>query len=225
MKKYVFLALAICVCALLLSPAPTPVHGQGGIDTSKWYKIIAKHSSKCLDMRFANLVDGEHLIQYDCNGGDNQKFQFQTVSGGYYRIVIGHSRKCIDQIGANQTNGGIFGQYGCHSGTNQQFLPSYSGGYYQFNVHHSGKNMDVLGGSYSNAAQLVQYIAYGTDNQLFSIEEVSAPCADADSDGFCTTFDCDDTDPDIYPGAPIFCETGVDRNCNSLDDYEECNPY
>jgi hypothetical protein len=138
---------------------------------------------------------------------------------------VGHSRKCLDQIGANYNDGGIIGQYGCHSGQNQQWLPAYSSGYYQFNVRHSGKNMDVLNGSYSNAAQLIQYYAHGGDNQQFSLDETTAPCADADDDGFCTTYDCNDNDPDIYPGAPIYCESSVDRNCNSVDDYEECYGY
>jgi len=199
------------------------VQGQGGIDTTKWYRLIAKHSGKCLDMQGANLVNGSNLNQFDCHLGDNQKFQFRSVGDGYYRIVIGHSRRCIDQLGAVFTDGARIVQFFCHDGQNQQWLPIPDGtGHYQFRVRHSGKNMDVQGFSFANGAQVVQYIPHGADNQQFRLEEVPPPCPDNDNDTYCTTFDCDDNDPLTYPGAPIACESGRDRNCNGMDDFSEC---
>jgi hypothetical protein len=209
----------------MLWPAPVPVQGQGGIDTTKWYLLIAKHSGKCLDMRNANLADGERVMQYTCHNGDNQKFNFQSAGSGYYSIHVGHSQKCIDQFGAVSTPGGAVGQYQCHSGQNQQWLPSTSGGYYSLNVRHSSLNLDVVNGSTANGALLMQYYVHGGDNQLFTLYETTPPCTesgDSDSDGWCNPFDCDDNDPDTYPGAPTSCESGVDRDCNGQDDYEEC---
>ncbi len=41
------------------------------------------------------------------------------------------------------------------------------------------------------------------------------PCADDDGDGFTTCGgDCDDADPDTYPGADEIPDDGVDNNCN-----------
>lgn len=48
------------------------------------------------------------------------------------------------------------------------------------------------------------------------------PCADNDGDGFCDDTECNPYDASIYPGAPISCGSGEDRNCNSIDDYQEC---
>ncbi|MBI5502059.1 MAG: putative metal-binding motif-containing protein [Deltaproteobacteria bacterium] len=46
-------------------------------------------------------------------------------------------------------------------------------------------------------------------------------CRDADGDGHpasdCGGDDCDDADPDIYPGAPDACGDGRDTNCDGLD--------
>ena len=47
-------------------------------------------------------------------------------------------------------------------------------------------------------------------------------CSDEDGDGYCDDQDCNPYDPNIYPGAPIYCEWGQDRNCNGIDDYVEC---
>jgi hypothetical protein len=48
------------------------------------------------------------------------------------------------------------------------------------------------------------------------------PPPDNDGDGFNSSQDCNDSDASIYPGAPIYCESGLDRNCNWTDDWDEC---
>lgn len=46
-----------------------------------------------------------------------------------------------------------------------------------------------------------------------------ATIPDNDGDGFNNEVDCDDTNPDIYPGAPEICD-GIDNNCNDEIDEE-----
>ncbi len=51
----------------------------------------------------------------------------------------------------------------------------------------------------------------------------SPTCTDADGDGFYSTVecsvpvDCDDTDPNVYPGAPEVKSDGIDQDCNGYD--------
>lgn len=45
----------------------------------------------------------------------------------------------------------------------------------------------------------------------------SGPAVDADGDGHDARFDCDDTDPDINPGAHDVCGDGIDQNCDDMD--------
>lgn len=47
------------------------------------------------------------------------------------------------------------------------------------------------------------------------------PEADEDADGFTAGEDCDDTDPDIHPGADEVCGDNLDNDCDDVVD-EEC---
>ena len=43
------------------------------------------------------------------------------------------------------------------------------------------------------------------------------PCADVDDDTICASVDCNDLDPNVYPGAPEVCD-GQDNNCSGVKD-------
>jgi len=46
----------------------------------------------------------------------------------------------------------------------------------------------------------------------------AAPCKDDDGDGWCVEDgDCDDANPDIYPGGIEVCNDGIDQDCSGKD--------
>lgn len=78
-------------------------------------------------------------------------------------------------------------------------------------------------------------VANGVDDNCNGlVDEPSGPCPDADGDqfgapgsAFCSRLatDCDDNDPNVYPGAQEICGNGRDDNCDGVvDDPDLCRP-
>src|SRR5512139_115431 len=69
-----------------------------------YYRIVAKHSRKCLDVSLAARSNGAKIHQWDCVGADNQRWQIIPVDHRCYRIVAKHSGKCLDVALAGKVN-------------------------------------------------------------------------------------------------------------------------
>ncbi len=93
---------------------------EGGGDG--YYRIVARHSGKALDVAGASLDDAATIIQYTPHGGANQQWALESVGDGYYRIVARHSGKSLDVAGISPENGATVIQYTPHTGANQQWL-------------------------------------------------------------------------------------------------------
>ncbi|UCC31707.1 MAG: putative metal-binding motif-containing protein, partial [Phycisphaerales bacterium] len=62
---------------------------------------------------------------------------------------------------------------------------------------------------------------YGdADGDNFGTDEEE--CCPDDDEEECRNIDCDDTDPDVYPGAPEYCDNRIDDNCNGEIDEDDC---
>lgn len=162
----------------LSSASPYSGAGAGGGSTvnptsptpqipSGWVNLISKNSGKCMDVAFASTAPAAGILQYDCWGGDNQKFLLTPVSGGY-KITVKHSGLGLDVGGgpAATYDGPPIIQWPYWGGSNEIFqLNPTSDGYFTINPLSSGKCLDVAGVSKDNGAPLIQWSCWGGDNQ------------------------------------------------------------
>ncbi|GII04888.1 RICIN domain-containing protein [Planobispora takensis] len=174
-------AAAGLVAGVLLAPgaaaasasSPGPVY---------WYRIIAGHSSQCLDVAHAHRHNGARVVQGICGGpgaGSNQHWRIQYANGsdGPVRIVVRHSGKCLDVAGASRAHAADVVQATCWgpAATSQLWRFKYvkslgSHDWYWIVNQNSGKCLDVAHGYINHAARVVQGTCGGPgagSNQLW----------------------------------------------------------
>ncbi|HOK06158.1 MAG TPA: RICIN domain-containing protein [Syntrophales bacterium] len=133
-------------------------------------EIVAKHSNKCLDVAGVSTGDGANVQQWQCHGGDNQKWLLTDKGGGYYEIRARHSGKCLDIAAVSTATGANAQQWTCHGGDNQLWMViPQGGGYHLITAKHSGKCLDVSGVSTGDGANVYQWDCHGGDNQLWRL--------------------------------------------------------
>ncbi|WP_380284256.1 RICIN domain-containing protein [Kitasatospora purpeofusca] len=108
-------AVTLAAGAALVSAAPASAHPI--IDIGYDVEVRAVHSGKCLEIADWRTDDGAPLRQWNCTGGDNQKWRFN----GDGTIVNVHSGRCLEVPGWNFQPGVQVGQWTCHGGANQKW--------------------------------------------------------------------------------------------------------
>jgi len=109
------------------------------------------------------------LQQWACWGGDNQKFLFTAVSGGY-EITARNSGLQLDVLGQSTADGAAVVQYPFWGGANEIWqVNSTSDGYYSFASVHSGKCLNISGSSGSDGARMEQAACSSVDSEKWTL--------------------------------------------------------
>ncbi|NNN34173.1 family 43 glycosylhydrolase [Streptomyces sp. S3(2020)] len=131
--------------------------------TSATYNtLIARNSSKCVDVPNQSLWQGIAVTQYTCNSGNNQKFWFKDLGTGYYQLVGRGSSLCLQENSTNVT------QENCGTATTQQWSLTASGSYWLVKARATGECLDVNGASTANSAAIITYTCNGATNQQWT---------------------------------------------------------
>jgi hypothetical protein len=139
-----------------------------------WVNIISKNSGACLDVDRISYDAAALLHQWSCWGGDNQKFMFIPVSGGY-KVTVKHSGMALDIAGGPGAtyDGAQLIQFPYWGGSNEIFqVNPTSDGYVTINPTNSGKCLDVAEISKDNGALIHQWSCWGGDNQKWTLAPV-----------------------------------------------------
>jgi hypothetical protein len=167
-SRYVWLPLSFpssTTMSMSWSPEVTIDTAAGTISgTSATYNtLIARHSGKCADVTSQSLWQGAQIKQYDCNGGNNQKYWFRSVGSGSYQLMVRNSSLCVQENTANVT------QENCSSSaTSQQWSLTTTGSYVTIRSRATGECLDVSGASTANSAALITYTCNGGTNQQWT---------------------------------------------------------
>jgi galactose oxidase len=130
--------------------------------------IVAKHSGKCLYVQNGSTVNGNPVVQWNCNGGDNEQWTLKPY-GDAYQIIVKHSGQCLKVIGALATDGAQIVQYPCQGANNELWYARPKGDYFQLVAKHSGKCLNVNAATKNDGGKIIQRTCAAADNQLWNI--------------------------------------------------------
>lgn len=136
------------------------------------FNIISRRSNKGLDVANNSGSNNANVQQYEINngGGDNQRWEFVDVGGGYYNIKVKSTNKCLSQRSNSNSN---VVQQNCTTANRQRWKPiSLGGGFFSLQNKHSGKRLDVAGNSTNNGANIQTWNNTNNSNQQWRFEQV-----------------------------------------------------
>jgi len=149
------------------------------IGDTNYYKIVATHSAKALDVQNGGINIGTKVDQYDQIDTDNQFWYFKDCGNGYYSIISKANGLYLDIAGGAIENCGANVQlYYSNNSDAQQFKLEHiniveSGTYEIETKLNSNMVVDVAGGSYDNGANIQIWTADNVNQQKFILEPQS----------------------------------------------------
>lgn len=82
-------------------------------------QLQVKHSSLCVDVWNASKSEGAQVVQWNCNGGENQKWTLTQVNADEYKMVSVNSGLALDVVNNADATGSLVEQK-AYTGENYQ---------------------------------------------------------------------------------------------------------
>ena len=141
-------AIALMISTSGLAQSPDPLA----------YIIKSRVSGKVLDVPGFSFSDHAQIQQIADNGGVNQEWRLEPVSGGYFKIISRWSGKALDIPDGSFNDNVVIQQFTEHNGLNQQWeLVQLPGGYTKIVSRLTRKVLDVPDGNTANGVKIQQY--------------------------------------------------------------------
>jgi Ricin-type beta-trefoil lectin domain/Glycosyl hydrolases family 43 len=135
----------------------TGVVGSGGGTGTGTTILRGVGSNRCLDVPGSTTTNGTQTDVYDCNGGANQSWTYNSS-----KQLVGLGGKCLDVNGQSTTAGAKVDIYTCDGGANQQWNLNSNG---TVTGVQSGLCLDVTGAATANGTKVEIWTCNGGANQ------------------------------------------------------------
>ena len=153
--------------------------------TNGTYRIFSRNSGQVLSVWAGGTNNGASSVQWPWNGGSDQNWVLQNISGNQYAIisekVIGKYLDVYGGVGATGDGANVDiwdPPVPGNPASNQKWIIQPTGDNYStytLTAVHSGKLLDVSGVSFANGANVQQWTATAGLNQEWYIEPVQLP--------------------------------------------------
>ncbi|MGW1559321.1 RICIN domain-containing protein [Streptomyces sp. NPDC002144] len=146
---------------------------DSGVPTNAVHTLSNTGSSMLMDVSGGSTVNGAKVIQWQSNGGDNQKWTLNRVADNVYTLVSVKSGLCLDVPDKSTAENVQLQQWTCNGGANQQFaadlVGSLTGTRFMLVNVGSGLNIGVDSSSTTAGAGVVQLTGTGATGQQWTL--------------------------------------------------------
>jgi len=140
-----------------------------------YYKIVARHSGKCLAVTGNGMNNGDDVVQWEWLNYDNFKWTFtpialdSTIANGTYNIKAKHSNKMMSVAGWSSGNGAVIEQWDSLCQDNEKFTLQFTSSGYIIKPSYNSKVVSVNNYSVANGAAIVQWDDLSQQHQRYQI--------------------------------------------------------
>ncbi|MCX3292497.1 family 43 glycosylhydrolase [Streptomyces sp. NEAU-H22] len=142
--------------------------------TPSAYRIVNRHSGKCLDVSGASSVDGADVIQSSCTGNTNQQWRIEDQGNDTSRLVNVRSGKALDVDACGTADGTNLHQWPLLNNNCQKFrmIVTDQGGWVRLTNVNSGKVANAPGCGTADGADVRQWRWLNNNCQQWQLQPV-----------------------------------------------------
>ncbi|WP_030324761.1 RICIN domain-containing protein [Streptomyces sp. NRRL B-3229] len=146
---------------------------DSGVPTNAVHTLTNAGSSMLMDVAGGSTADGAKVIQWQSDGGDNQRWTLNRAADNVYTLKSVKSGLCLDVPGKSTVDNVQLQQWTCNGGANQQFaadlVGSLTGTKFMLVNISSGLNIGVNASSTTAGAAVVQLTGTGAASQQWNL--------------------------------------------------------
>jgi|GEM_PF-5573101 len=130
-------------------------------------------SRKCLEVDRGQTGNNVKIVQFQCDGSDEQALRLQSRGGNSFNIIAKHSGKCFDIPGGDPDDNVPIQHFDCDNSNEQLFAIRNLGGTTVNLLTSNGKCFDVPGGDTGDYVGINQFRCDGSIEQKFAMERTN----------------------------------------------------